>query len=84
MTPNGDYALVARPVSEAHLAMSAQFQQGRPETVHRGGGSTPRNFQVLTVCSATPSRSAMSLDPTGSQLLGGMTGIMHCIPRVDK
>lgn len=68
---------VARPVSRAHRSMSGQFQQGRPETVHEGGGRTPRCFQVFTVCEATLRRCAMSSDPTGSQFLGGMAAASH-------
>jgi hypothetical protein len=67
----------SRFVSRAQRSMSGQFHAGRPETVHEGGGSTPRCFHVLTVCSATPRRSAMSLDPTGSQFLGGMAAASH-------
>lgn len=67
----------ARPVLFAHRSMSGQFHAGRPETVHDGEGSRPRCFHVLTVCEATPSRVAMSSDPTGSQFFGGMAAASH-------
>ena len=67
----------SRFVSRAHLSMSGQFQQGRPDTVHDGGGSSPRCFHMATVCRLTPSRAAMSSDPTGSQFFGGMSGASH-------
>ena len=67
----------SRFVSRAHFSMSGQFQQGRPETVHEGDGSSPRCFHMATVCRLTPSRAAMSSDPTGSQFLGGMAGASH-------
>ena len=70
---DGDHASVARPVALAHFATSGQFQQGRPETVQVGGGSSPRCFHMATVCRLTPSREAMSSDPTGSHEMGMAT-----------
>ena len=68
-----DYASVARPVSRAQASTSGQFQAGLPPTVHRGSGSTPRVRQMSTVGRLTPSRSAISGMPTGSQFFMGRT-----------
>lgn len=54
-----------RPVELAQAAMSAQFHAGRPPTVHRGSGSRPRWRHMSTVGRSTPSRSAISVIPTG-------------------
>lgn len=55
-----------RPVSLAHFSMSDQFQHGRPPTVHGGFGSNLRTRHWSTVERLTPSRSAISVSPTGS------------------
>lgn len=57
----------ARPVSTAHECTSGQFHAGLPPTVQRGSGSTPRSRHVSTVGRGKPSRSAISMMPTGSQ-----------------
>lgn len=57
-----------RPVSRAHALMSAHAHAGRPPTVHRGGGSRSRVRHLSTVCRSTPSRSAISMMPTGMTL----------------
>lgn len=67
LEPEADYEVRERPVSCAHLSTSGQFQAGRPPTVQRGSGMTPRLRQMSTVGRLTPSRSATSWMPTGSQ-----------------
>lgn len=57
---------VSRFVSRAHRSMSGQFHAGRPLTVHRGSGRSLRCRHMATVWRWTPSRWAMSSDPTGS------------------
>ena len=56
-----------RPVSAAHASTSDQFHAGLPPTVQRGSGSSSRKRHVSTVCRRTPSLSAISGMPTGSQ-----------------
>lgn len=56
-----------RPVDLAHASTSGQFQAGLPPTVQVGSGMTPRCRQMSTVGRLTPSRSATSAMPTGSQ-----------------
>jgi hypothetical protein len=55
-----------RLVACAQREMSAQSHAGRPPTVQRGSGSSPRSFQVSTVARLTARRSAISGIPTGS------------------
>jgi hypothetical protein len=66
VTPNADYGRVIRPVACAHVSMSAQFHAGRPPTVHRGAGNSPRCRHWSTVDRCTLSRAAISTAPTGS------------------
>jgi hypothetical protein len=56
----------SRDVALAQREMSPQSHAGRPPTVHRGSGSSPRSRQVSTVARLTARRSAISAIPTGS------------------
>lgn len=69
----GRYDKGQRPVRSAHFCTSGQFHAGRPPTVHDGSGMSPRCRQMSTVGRLTPSRSATSAMPTGSQFFMGMT-----------
>lgn len=62
-----EFVYPARPVSLAQASTSGQFHAGLPPTVHDGSGMTPRCRQMSTVGRLTPSRSATSAMPTGSQ-----------------
>lgn len=55
------------PLLRAHASMSGQFHAGLPPTVQSGSGSTSRTRHMSTVARLTPSRSAISGMPTGSQ-----------------
>lgn len=63
------YGAEARPVLMAQASTSGQFQAGLPPTVQRGSGINARCRQMSTVGRLTPSRSATSAMPTGSQFL---------------
>lgn len=63
----GEYQPPVRPVDSAQASTSGQFHAGRPPTVQVGSGMTPRCRQMSTVGRLTPSRSATSAMPTGSQ-----------------
>lgn len=56
-----------RPVDLAQASTSGQFHAGLPPTSQRGSGMTPRCRHMSTVGRLTPSRSATSAMPTGSQ-----------------
>jgi len=64
-----EYQPPVRPVALAQASTSGQFHAGRPPTVQRGSGMTPLCRQMSTVGRLTPSRSATSAMPTGSQSL---------------